>query len=87
MFSCFETLRLIAGNCTLEKPVDRILCGVKDRFEIMRLEPDDSFAAEAAAAKPFEYLTRVFQFNRGTDASSDRAVSEHARNLVRPSRR
>jgi hypothetical protein len=36
MFSCFETLRLIAGNYTLEKPVDRILCGVKDRFEICR---------------------------------------------------
>ena len=44
----------------------------------MQLEPDDSFAAEAAAAKLFEYLTRAFQFDRGTDASSDRAVSEPA---------
>jgi hypothetical protein len=28
------------------------------------LEADDGLAAEAATAKPFEYLTRAVQFNR-----------------------
>jgi hypothetical protein len=51
------------------------------------LEVDDGLAAEAAIAKLFEHLARAVQFNHGADARSDRAVREHARNLVEPLRR
>ena len=53
----------------------------------LMLEADDGLAAEAAVTKLFEHLPRAVQFNRGADARSDRAVREHARNLVQPLRR
>jgi hypothetical protein len=46
------------------------------------LEADAGLAAETAVAKLFEHGARSIQFNRAGNASSDRAVREHARNLA-----
>ena len=46
------------------------------------LEADAGLAAETAVAKLFDHRARSIQFNRAANASSDRAVREHPRNLA-----
>ena len=46
------------------------------------LEADAGLAAETGVAKLFEHGASSIQFNRAANASSDRAVREHARNLA-----